>query len=755
MAKKSGGGLDPGADATIVAAAYRAGMGHVPGDYSKTFQGIATGYSKAMEKMGAGLAKAAEVGAGIAAPLIEQNIQNYKTYNSRAEGVHEDYGDALVESIYGDGGALELLKEERKAFAKMPWGPERKKLRLDYNKKRDKLFGHIRQLQKGEFINTANIAEGDWNPEASGNENSLLHLAIGMKGKPIEDGEYAGVYVKSVIDEDGSVSLQLMKDGKGVSGLNDDGTLEYHSEEGVVTTSYEFTGEGAEYRALGGKLSVSDANPISALNFYSNSKNTRKKSDYKKIQESLNKIGITDSDGNVLDVDGEWGPKSRSAYDKYLAQKDDLETAWLDENLSEEDKSKYQTTTTTPSTTEPLTVTPENIEKLIVPKDYKMRENLTAIDLNELKNGTNGFDFRENDIRRQIGEQIKTSAQLKDAMHAPLANMDGTYADYLGQPNEWTQEMYSVLENMSGIQDIGEPGIDADDFAGEQGAANMSVLRKEMLNANNPASKKMFVDWYTEGIRKTHAVEKAKYDKKLRNKTEVNNKRKVKNVFNNEMYYKDIDGNTMQGGPLNKIITAIGSETGIDGWIRQEDGSFKKGNQTISGQQLLETIGDQVGMSLVTMGDYFDEFNTTVGASDIDVGTTDKTTDKTTNLDYIVDNIWEPDNVAGYGADRNANALVDYLAENFEYDGEYSWSSGKYKGEIARIKIGDYWVGATSDDTEYIRVWSGDTDPTKLTNSNAIKRWGGDSTGGKGYDKDDIMELFALLGIENHLTQNR
>ena len=55
--------LNPGADPTIAAAAYRAGMAGVPVDLSKTFQGIATGYAKAMDKMGAGLAKAAEVSA--------------------------------------------------------------------------------------------------------------------------------------------------------------------------------------------------------------------------------------------------------------------------------------------------------------------------------------------------------------------------------------------------------------------------------------------------------------------------------------------------------------------------------------------------------------------------------------------------------------------------------------------------------------------------------------------------------------------
>ena len=105
MAKKSAGSLNTGADATIVAAAYRAGMAGVPKDLSKTFQGIATGYTKAMEKMGAGLAKAAEVGTSIAAPLIEQSIQNYKTMTSDASSISsEDYGQSFIDSIYGVNG---------------------------------------------------------------------------------------------------------------------------------------------------------------------------------------------------------------------------------------------------------------------------------------------------------------------------------------------------------------------------------------------------------------------------------------------------------------------------------------------------------------------------------------------------------------------------------------------------------------------------------------------------------------------------
>ena len=50
------------------------------------------------------------------------------------------------------------------------------------------------------------------------------------------------------------------------------------------------------------------------------------------IQKGLIRAGFTDADGNELDPDGKWGPKSQAAYDKYLEQKEGLEKAYLDEN---------------------------------------------------------------------------------------------------------------------------------------------------------------------------------------------------------------------------------------------------------------------------------------------------------------------------------------------------------------------------------------------------------------------------------------
>ena len=68
-----------------------------------------------------------------------------------------------------------------------------------------------------------------------------------------------------------------------------------------------------------------------------------KLSDIKRIQTSLNNLGFTDKNGNKLNVDGNFGDRTEEAYNKYLAKKDELEQAYFDENLSEEDKKKYGT----------------------------------------------------------------------------------------------------------------------------------------------------------------------------------------------------------------------------------------------------------------------------------------------------------------------------------------------------------------------------------------------------------------------------
>ena len=63
--------LNPGADATIASAAYRAGMAGAPVDLRETFKEMGEAYAGGIEKMGEGLAKVAEVGAEAGAKLVQ------------------------------------------------------------------------------------------------------------------------------------------------------------------------------------------------------------------------------------------------------------------------------------------------------------------------------------------------------------------------------------------------------------------------------------------------------------------------------------------------------------------------------------------------------------------------------------------------------------------------------------------------------------------------------------------------------------
>ena len=67
----------------------------------------------------------------------------------------------------------------------------------------------------------------------------------------------------------------------------------------------------------------------------------------KKVQKSLNALGITDNDGNALEVDGKFGPKTREAFKKYLKVRGKLNEQHLDQYMTEEDAEKYRTSTTT------------------------------------------------------------------------------------------------------------------------------------------------------------------------------------------------------------------------------------------------------------------------------------------------------------------------------------------------------------------------------------------------------------------------
>ena len=224
------GGLNPGADPTIVGAAVKAGLGNVPVDLSKQYKGMADAYADAMDKVGKAVKTGITTLGTVVTPLIEEAIKTNQTLNSYApDDIHSNWTDAIW-GVDGEGGWLDELKNKRKELRKLPWGSdERKKLKREWNREKDRLFGMIEALEEGNLVNVENIANGNWNEAATGAENSLMMTAILAKGAPLPEGHpYAGVYAKLDRDEEGEIELQLFdKNNRPISGLNPDGSIRY------------------------------------------------------------------------------------------------------------------------------------------------------------------------------------------------------------------------------------------------------------------------------------------------------------------------------------------------------------------------------------------------------------------------------------------------------------------------------------------------------------------------------------------------
>ena len=147
-----------------------------------------------------------------------------------------------------------------------------------------------------------------------------------------------------------------------------------------------------------------------------------------------------------------------------------------------------------------------------------------------------------------------------------------------------------------------------------------------------------------------------------------------------------------------------------------------------------------------------------------DVEETDvEETTGTTNIDWIVDNIWDPGTPKGsnefgtkYKNNENGKALVDYIRNLLQED----WGLGQEdfvtvnKGDNPDLSAGRYLSYNNfifDSDGEYIKLYK----KVESGKYELHEEWGGDSYGGSGYDKEDIMQVFKTLGIDSHLTKTR
>ena len=100
--------LNPGADATLVNAAYRAAMADTPADYSDTLEKAAESYGKTMEASSEMWGNVAKVGAAIGGEMMK-NAQELTDMVARGATLNPEDAKLFYNEIYG-------VKDELKAL---------------------------------------------------------------------------------------------------------------------------------------------------------------------------------------------------------------------------------------------------------------------------------------------------------------------------------------------------------------------------------------------------------------------------------------------------------------------------------------------------------------------------------------------------------------------------------------------------------------------------------------------------------------
>lgn len=261
MAKKSGMSLNPGADATLVAAAYRAGMANVPKDLSGTFESLAKSYDATMKSLGESFSNVIEKVGPLAVGMVKNAIkkdsletkykgdminrpasfgdegvlsekdweeQNKMTDPSSDKGTYQEYLDNVGTKM-SIGDLFTNIRDEEISL-KGKNDPKSKKRIQELKAEKQQIYNELDFLAKADQTNVNLLKSGMVDEVATGQSNMVLSAAIQQystsSGK-IQEGPYKGYYVDLGDNADKEFTFTLKApNGDIVTGENIDGTLQ-------------------------------------------------------------------------------------------------------------------------------------------------------------------------------------------------------------------------------------------------------------------------------------------------------------------------------------------------------------------------------------------------------------------------------------------------------------------------------------------------------------------------------------------------
>tara|TARA_R100000655_G_scaffold7437_2_gene20069 strand:+ start:14301 stop:16643 length:2343 start_codon:yes stop_codon:yes gene_type:complete len=545
------------------------------------------------------------------------------------------------------------------------------------------------------------------------------------------------------------------------------------------TTSYEFEGgsyQDDKYEALGGydttlgKLTfMTRDNDGNQHTFKKGQKVYGENYDITGVQEALIEGGFTDANGNELDPDGEWGPKSQAAYDKYLKNKDKLEKEWLDENYEGDLRKTTGIGETKVIDLNEIGDGPTTIDNLGIKKDIEVQSAIQELINKNITVNTPGYESQVSALIRTIN-----SVGPKGIKSLIFDGFGAEQGDVLKSTNtdSFIEQIIQNNPEEFGIKDV-------ENLTEEEIANAYDIMRSRDVTysysnelGESKTLQSQYLQWYRKQI-DTKVQEGVKTNRKISSKKTTGKATNFKSWKNFKKGFSSISKENIQSSGYQIPNISDGENTYSPVLKLNEDG---KSYDIIFDE---DNALNQTGLSVKEAASQLKELLTITGVikkgqdisidaiEDMLVGNVGEVPEdidferkveiaqqpyiekmkKGANVNYIVDNIWQPNTPEGYNMGENGKALFDYLADNgfgskgkSLYDlGETNW---KGKAFIEFPKAGTKGMTMLYGGE---KIWIYERD--MAGNSKLVDSWTGDSTGGRSYDKEDIEEILNTLGI--------
>ena len=180
--------LNPGADATLVSAAWRAGVATAPADYSKTFENVAKSYEKTMEAQAEMWKDIGDVVGVIGADMVA-NANEFMDYSIKAAGLNPDSVKVLVNELDANKQAQLDLGFGAGLFGDKETRQRKRELKLE----QAELFAEIDMAAESINAGAEAIAAGLYDHELAPQDAEMINAIIksNLKDKITEVGYQA------------------------------------------------------------------------------------------------------------------------------------------------------------------------------------------------------------------------------------------------------------------------------------------------------------------------------------------------------------------------------------------------------------------------------------------------------------------------------------------------------------------------------------------------------------------------------------